>query len=268
MNRAARLLLGPAFLLALIASHSAQAQLTTINCNTAVHIADFTSCAQGHASGHGLAPGKYWYVTYNADHHTAVQVTAVYFARSGHVVYSPVAYQPGGALALTDSDLGVSNASLIDTINVAGGIPGLNIDPNQVYSLLNVEFPEILTNQIDAGLSAALGDLYSLATPVGTVVMVTCTGDGTNAQYIRISMTATVQWEMKPGTLKNKAGQFIDSSGNVIGHSVNNLGSPGFQGALPNFPGNGLAPGDWSFWSPLPGVTITVGNICDPNSPC
>jgi hypothetical protein len=98
--------------------------------------------------------------------------------------------------------------------------------------------------------------------------MVTATGDGTNAQYVRISMTGSVQWEMKPGTLKNKAGKFIDSSGKVIGSAVNNLGSPGFLGALPSFPSVGLAPGDWLFWSPSPGVTITVGDICVPDAPC
>jgi hypothetical protein len=98
--------------------------------------------------------------------------------------------------------------------------------------------------------------------------MVTCTGDGTNAQFTKISFTATVMWDMVPGTLKNKAGQFIDSSGKVIAPAVNNLGSPGFLGALPLFPGVGLAPGDWLWWSTLPGGTITVGALCDPEQPC
>ena len=249
-----------------LAANPLQAQITTINCNTAVHIADFTSCAQAKASG--LAQGKYWYVAFNAKNHTAVQVTAAYFGRSGKVVYSPVAYKPSGALALTDADLGVSDPTLIATINAARGIPNLSIDPDQVYSLIAVEFPEVLTRQINGDLLTLFGSLYTEITPIGTTVSVTCTGDGTNAQFTRISLTGTVQWEMKPGTLKNKAGQFIDSSGHVIASAVNNLGAPSYLGVLPSFSGVGMAPGDWTFWSPLPGGSITVGDICIPDAPC
>ena len=98
--------------------------------------------------------------------------------------------------------------------------------------------------------------------------MVTCAGDGSNAQFVRISMTATVQWEMVPNTLKNKAGNFIDSQGHVIAPAINNGTLGSWQAALPGFPGAGLDPGDWSFWSPLPGGTITVGVPCVPNEPC
>lgn len=98
--------------------------------------------------------------------------------------------------------------------------------------------------------------------------MVTCTGDGTNAQFRRISMTGSVQWEMVPGTLKNKAKQFIDANGNVIGNAVNNGSAGNLQASLPMFPGVGLDPGDWLFWSSVPGGTITIGPLCIPDQPC
>jgi hypothetical protein len=171
-----------------------------------------------------------------------------------------VTLKSNGSPATTDADLGVTDPTLLAAVRAK--IPGLNIDPDQVYFLLNVEFPEILTQQIDSGLLSALGVGYPFATPIGTTVMVTCTGDGTNAQFVRISMTASVQWEMVPGTLKNKAGQFINAKGQVITEPINNLALGNILGALPNFPGYGLAPGDWSFWNPTPGGTVTVGPIC------
>src|ERR1700730_18255846 len=107
MNKAVRLLWAPMCLLALMVAYPARAQITTINCNTAVHIADFTACAKNNAKGLGLVNGNYWYVTYNSTHHTAVKVNVLFNARGGSFVYSPTAYTASGATALTDTDLGV-----------------------------------------------------------------------------------------------------------------------------------------------------------------
>jgi hypothetical protein len=171
-----------------------------------------------------------------------------------------------GTPATTDANLNPVNATLMATIKAH--IPGLHIDPNQVYSLLDVEFPEVLTRQIDGELLTLLGPLYVQATPVGTIVMVTCRGDGTNAQFIRISLTATVQWEMVPGTLKNAAGKFIDAHGNVIGNAINNLNLGTLATAFPNFAGIGAASWDWMYWTTTTGVSITVGPICQPVIEC
>ena len=262
-----------ALLLALLGapqSGRAAPPVITINCNTAVHIADFQACATERA----IVSGPASYVTFSASHYTIVNVAAQYtivqLPYSGTlgiwVVTSAKMIQQNGQPAITDADLNVSSATLLAALK--GNIPGLNIDPDQVYSLLNVEFPEILTNQIDSGLLSALGPGYAYVTPIGTTIMVTCTGDGTNAQFKRISMTGSVQWEMVPNTLKNKKGQFIDSKGNVIANSINNGSLGTLLAALPGFPGNGLDTFDWGFWSTLPNGTITIGDLCDPEIPC
>jgi hypothetical protein len=179
------------------------------------------------------------------------------------VLYLPAAFKPDGTSATTDADLGLTDATLITTLSKSGGIPNLNLNPAQVGSLIDLEvLPETLTREINNQLLSTLGTLYTEVTPVGTTVMVSC-ADGTNAQFVRINMYATVMWTMVPGTLKNKAGQFIDSTGKVISGPVNHLGLPGFIAALPDFPGIGMSSGDWSFWSPLPGGTVTIGEICD-----
>jgi hypothetical protein len=244
-------------------------QVMTINCNTAVHLADFISCAnlQAFSRGSGI------YVTFGATKFTTVTITAqwahqTWFPYVGFwAPTSTTATKQNGAPALVDTDL--DSASLTLLAAVKGNIPGLTVPPDQIYSLLDVSFPEILTNQIDGALLSALGALYTTVTPIGTIVMVTCAGDGTNAQFTRISMTGTVQWEMVPGTLKNKAGKFIDSSGNVIANGINNLNLGLPAAALPNFPGYGLDPTDWLFWNPLPNGTATVAPcnellICSP----
>lgn len=182
----------------------------------------------------------------------------------GIAIYVPEqinAYNSSGQSAVSDANLDSVNSVLY--LNVAGGrgIPGLNLDPSQVNSLIGIEFPEILSRAINGALLTTLGPLYTTATPIGTIVQVTAS-DGTNAQFVRISLTGSVQWELKPGTLKNKSGQFIDANGNVIGASVNRLNNIDVTPALPNFNGSGMTNGDWTFWSPTPGVTITIGQIC------
>jgi hypothetical protein len=275
MQPITRVLCSVAFLLVCTLYYSAPAQagsVITVNCSSSVHLADFVNCAEGALTAHSTeaasilnSSGSVTYVTFSPTKYTIVVIEATIKTCEGHTVClwnfnSVVTLQSSGAAATSDADLGTVDASILAATKA--NISPLNIDPDQVYSLINVEFPEILTNQIDAGLLSALGPGYVYATPIGTTVMVTCTGDGTNAQFIRISMTGSVQWEMVPGTLKNKAGQFIDSKGNVIAPPINKLSSANILSILPDFPGYGLVAGDWNFWSPEPQGTVTIEPIC------
>lgn len=100
--------------------------------------------------------GSASYVVYSQTHFTIVNINAQpIYGGLGYLVLAATMTQASGKPAVTDADLNVASTTLLAAIK--GNIPGLQIDPNQVYSLIQVEFPEILTNQIDAGLLAILG---------------------------------------------------------------------------------------------------------------
>lgn len=240
--------------------------VVTVNCSGASHLTDFQNCINTVVSH--IGPGTY--VTFGPSKFTIAHVAAHSVLIHGVLrvwyVSSIIATKLDGTVVTNDNQLDFTNVSLLAANQ--SNIPGLHIDPNQVDSLIHVEFPEVLTRQINSGLFDKLGALYNNL-PIGTKVMVTCDGDGTNAQFKKISSTGTVMWEMVPGTLKNRGGQFIDANGNVTANPINNLSSGILPGALPNFPDYGLSPLDWQYWSPSPYGTVTVGPICDPlANPC
>src|SRR5262249_29726460 len=77
--------------------------------------------------------------------------------------------------------------------------------------------------------------------PVGTTITVEFE-DGTTAQYIKQSATATYQW-LWNGVAHNKAGQRIDLHGNVIG----NPNTAGTGGGSVDVRGFGAAGSGWGF---------------------
>jgi hypothetical protein len=166
-----------------------------------------------------------------------------------------------GTPAVSDADLGVVNVTLMATIQSAAKIPSLTIDPNYISSFIGI--PDWLA--ASRGISYAIGLLgvNPAALKDGTTVMVTFS-DGTSAQFTKACTYCTTMWVYKPGTAKNKDGKFIDTSGKVIGNSINNLNLGKLLASLPSFGGNGLSPGDWFFWDPLPNGIVIVGPISDP----
>jgi hypothetical protein len=271
MNAALRLISGAGALVLISTLQPVQASVITVNCPTAVHLADFATCANAKASS--LAPESYQvYVAFNATHFITVKILIGYKIAGpfGGFITVPGyvhTFTSSGVAAATDSDLGLVNASLMSTVAAARSLPGLKLDPDEAPSLIGIELPEILTTAIDGALLTLLGPLYTTETPVGTVVQVTA-ADGTNAQFVRISLMSTVQWTMVPGSLKNSKGQFINSSGGVIGAAVDNLTSTNILPVFPIFSGTGLVGIDWQFWSSTPGGTVIIGDLCQPNSAC
>jgi hypothetical protein len=83
--------------------------------------------------------------------------------------------------------------------------------------------------------------------PVGTTITVTFTSDGTTAQFVKQSATATYQW-LWNGIAHNKAGQRINRAGGVI----SNPNTAGLGG------GSGTAP----VWNPGSSWVFTGGNDC------
>jgi hypothetical protein len=247
------------------------ASVISVNCASAVHLADFANCANAQASS--LAPESYQvYVAFNATHFITVKILIGYKIAGpfGGFITVPGyvhTFTSSGVAAKTDSDLGLVNSSLMSTVVAARSLPGIKLDPNSVSSLIEGVEPEVLTRAINSALFTTVGPAYVDLTPIGTVIQVTA-ADGTNAQFRRTSLYSTVEWEMVPFTLKNKKGQYIDSSGNVIGAAVNNLTQTNIVPAFPIFNGSGLVDADWQFWSPAPNGTIIIGDLCQSNSAC
>ncbi len=77
--------------------------------------------------------------------------------------------------------------------------------------------------------------------PVGTVITVTFS-DGTTAQYVKQSATATYQW-LWNGIAHNKAGQLINRAGGVI----SNPNTAGTGGGAVTAPGYSPGGTDWSW---------------------
>jgi hypothetical protein len=252
MRNTIRFVIGAAGILLLALIQPVQATTPTyftLNCNTAVHLADFVNCAynRGGSTGPGI------YVTFGSAHFTQVTVAAFKNLVGFYTVTSAKPYKSNGSPALTDADLDTVNSSLFSTIaNKKGEV--FNIDPSIETSYIGSEDALIDSRAVSNAIGNA--GLNPAAMAVGTVVMVQWK-DGTTAQFVKIS-NSTLMWSLKPGSAKNAKGEPIDANGNVTGSNLNGVSSGLPAAALPNFSSIYLDPTDWGFWLSVPNGTVTI----------
>jgi hypothetical protein len=256
----ARAIIGLFALFAISATHAATIMAYTVNCSTAVHLADFSSCAQRSVPTRGSGV----YVAFSPTKFTMVRITATLTNLKPPLVnfwatQTVTLQKSTGATALTDADLDDANGSLISTVGAANGSPTFKIDPNIESSYIGSEDALVDSRAV----SNAIGNegLNPAAMPVGTIVSVEWS-DGTSAQFQKIG-NSTMMWVIVPGSAKNKDNQKITNTGANLGDALNNLNLNNLLKTLPNFDGADMAPGDWSFWDALPTGTVTVGPVCD-----
>jgi hypothetical protein len=246
---------GVSLLLSLSCGYSARAangftHVSVCNCATT---ADFTAAAKTISASNHPSANFNTPVTATYTVVSATTTRTAYIQVSGELVYSlqghSVTWVVSAAVPVDSTGASIASETESSQESFYGALDQTLFGANRgAPTTLNMpdDYAASFINSDDGETSPGIGQALILAginpasIPINTVITVTFS-DGTTAQFVKQSATATYQW-LWNGVAHNKAGQRINRSGNVISNP-NTAGVGGGSGSAPVW-GNGSG----SYW--------------------
>lgn len=194
---------------------AAYKDVIALSCTNAVHVADFKNCV-ALWNLHNGKTGLFVATNPTSAATALIKSTGTYTFTCSPCLFGGGTLTPinqDGTPLTTDAQLLALDQTLFAQMRKAGAIAKpINIPPNYGVSYINNDaLAEDTNSAISLVLYTQLG-VNPNDVPRGTVVTVIWQ-DGTSAQFVRISLTGSIQWQYKPGTAKDKNGNPIDPNG-------------------------------------------------------